>query len=851
MKINANELLLMNKKIRFGEGQEIEKPAQAIIPEAGNDKPQTGLNALMFKGMNNLVSNPELAQEVGAMNEDAPRKLESAEGYITPYKSNIAFQGKANKFKTFGMAALMALMSFGATSTLTSCGEDTVIESYEKTETNINIDLSILQTLIDEIKGLREDMAKRDEANAQKYDQILTMFNQVISLMNQQQLSQDKFFSLFLSNQQVMIDIMVANGMKQDEANKKLDDILAAVESGKMTVQQALQQITDLLGGIKDLLADAIAKFTEYTEKMLEKQDELINTNKAGFEELIKDGKISNDKLDKLTQQSDSLIILGNKASEERNAIKEAIEKANLDNNANFEAVVSALNVNKDALIAALKQMGYTQAQIIKMTAKEIKDAINNNTQMTAKGNELLVQITKQLQALPELVEQGSITNSQLKEFYELYKEATKEGGEFNQTTIDKLEQLANKLDSIQGTLDEINKKLQTLVVEVQAFRTDYVNDKKDEMNLLKEVIKENRFQTSVLENMQKTQENMDKNLAGLKSNTDELLSIAKDDTKFKQLMEAISNIQGGGSSSNITKADLEAMFKSLGITLGDAINMSQSDLIKAIENFQKTYIETEQKQTEELQTINSKLDDLKIFAGLDKDEIVAAIKDAAAANSKENADITKELQTVNAKLDKLQATVDAMFKQVGSMASNMNTYFTQFNNQFNKALGYLENIDKNVSNLNAAMTVANSYLKNLDTPLSELKKALEEIKDAMGENAGSVDMDKLEKMWKEHDEANFNKYKELLKNMDITVDVNTDKIEDLLDSIDGKMDLIKDNSDILNKIYNKIKDIDFTSPDYSNKLDEILEVLKNFKCNCECGKNNEGILGDLDKILG
>ena len=667
--------------------------------------------------------------------------------------------------------------------------------------------------------------------------------------MKEQQLTNETFQNAVLANQQVIIDLLVSQGMKQDEANAKLDAILKSVEDGKMSAQEALKQITNLLNGIKNILSDALNKFTEYADKMLNKQDELININKAGFEELINTGKISNEKLDRLTEQSDSLIVLNNKASDERKSIKEAIEKANLDSNANFETVVSTLKINQKDLINALMKMGYSQEQIIKMSASQIKEAIEKNTQVTENGNQLLVKITNQLKTLPQLVEQNKITNSQLKQFYELYKDATSNKGDFNEATLEKLQQLADKLDKIQGTLDEINKKLQTLVVEVQAFRTDYVNDKKEEMNLLKDLVKENKFQTSVIVNMQKTQENMDKNLSGLKSNSDELLAIAKDDTRFKELLDAIKNIQGGGSSSNISKTDLEAMFNALGIKLADAINMSQSDLIKAIENFQKTYIATEQKQTEELQTINKKLDDLKAFDGLNKDDIIKAIKDASEANSKENADMTKELQNISGQLDKLQAAVNAMFKEVGNMSSKMNTYYSQFSNQFNKALDYLESIDKSTANLYASMTVANSYLKNLDTPLSDLKKAINEIKDAMGNNAGSVDMDKLEQMWKEHDEANYNRYKDLLKNLDIKVDTST--IEGLLKSIDNKMDLIKDNSDILNKIYDKIKNIDWNSPDYNGKLDQIIEILKNFKCNCKCGKNNEGILGDIDKVLG
>ena len=62
MNINATELLLLNKKIKFGEAgvnndvKEGSNP-NVILPSPEENKPQTGMNALMFQGLNNVVSN--------------------------------------------------------------------------------------------------------------------------------------------------------------------------------------------------------------------------------------------------------------------------------------------------------------------------------------------------------------------------------------------------------------------------------------------------------------------------------------------------------------------------------------------------------------------------------------------------------------------------------------------------------------------------------------------------------------------------------------------------------------------------------------------------------------------------
>ena len=61
------------------------------------------------------------------------------------------------------------------------------------------------------------------------------------------------------------------------------------------------------------------------------------------------------------------------------------------------------------------------------------------------------------------------------------------------------------------------------------------------------------------------------------------------------------------------------------------------------------------------------------------------------------------------------------------------------------------------------------------------------------------------------------------------------------------KKKIIKQNNDILKQILDKLNN----SPDYTAKLDKIIDLLEKFKHNCNCGNNNEGILDELDKILG
>ena len=197
--------------------------------------------------------------------------------------------------------------------------------------------------------------------------------------------------------------------------------------------------------------------------------------------------------------------------------------------------------------------------------------------------------------------------------------------------------------------------------------------------------------------------------------------------------------------------------------------------------------------------------------------------------------------------MKKLQTTVDAILKSIGEQASKTDVYFKKWDNKFDEILGKLDNFKSQLTTIIANQKTAQIYLNSLQKEVENLKV---EIKNIQNQGGTGVDYNKLDEMWKEHDKANYEKYSKLIK--DLGLDTSKLKtVEDLLKSIDSKMDNIKDNSDILTKILNKLNDFETKHPDYNGKLDKIIELLKKFKFNCNCGNNNEGILGELDKILG
>ncbi len=537
-------------------------------------------------------------------------------------------------------------------------------------------------------------------------------------------------------------------------------------------------------------------------------------------------------------------------------------------------SLTSCVDVKQDVVV----DMDAITEMMSKMT-----EILNQIKDQNASNNELLTQMNTYMLQLIEEVKNGNISAD---EFYnkmfeymvanqtnqELIINQLVQNGKTQEEANQLIQQLIKDVNSgfisaeeawdtiqkllgeIKDTLDDMNAKLTTLINEFQAYRTEYTNDKKEEFKKLDQLIQDNRIQTAILDDMKEAQKGMAENLEGLKANSDTLLTIAKDDTRHKELIEAIKNVQaGGGNSTEIDYDKLEAMFEAMGIKISDAINMSSKELEQAIRDFQTSYVKNEAEQTELMASINEKLENISNFQGLNKDEIINAIDKVTSAVNSNSANIVDEIKNLEAQIEKLQATVDAMFKAFGEYTNMVNKYFSMFDAKFDSVLNSLDKIDTDMDQIIANQTIANKYLENLNNSVEDLKVQINEIKVIIEGNEGGsgsgITLEQLEKLLKERDEANFEKYKELLENLNIKVDIDTSTIEDLLKEIDEKMNIMNENNKILQEILDLLKGIDWSHPDYSAKLDEIIEILKSIDKNCS--SCNEGILGDLEDTLG
>ena len=813
MNINSNELLLL-KKVKFGEDT-TNKQAElnAVVTEPSTEvSPQEAMKALNFQGLNNVVSNPELASELKIMNEEInPQEAEKSEAsneeYVAPYKSNIAFQGsKAAFLKKPLMSMMVALSMLGGAATLQSCDdkEVVVVPGSSDVSVTVNVDMTAITAIFQQMQMMWQQMLDQQKITNEQMQKNNEFMQKLITLYQQGNASANEFYSKMYdfimsstANQEIVISLLEQNGMTLEEAKNTLNQILFS----NKTDSEKMDQIIKLLGDIKGLVSQAV----NYLEKAEQDRAKLLST----ADDIKNATYVGNEQREKLIAQNDSLIASNKLVNENLTAIGIKIDNASLKSDAKFDEVVSTLKMNKNDLIRVMVRLGFTQNQIINMNAAEIKAAIKENTEATKNTNTRLEEI-----------------NNQLKDNHTDVKEAANE---------------------IINLLNQINSNILELTNSFNNFVKGYKEDKNQAMKMLCQIIRNGRVQTSILASIQNTQKNMATDISGIKANTDALLDIAKDDTKYNELMKQLKEIASKGSS-NIDYQKFEQMFKLLNMNLTDVIKMSRSELVAAIKDFENTYVKTEQKQTEELQTIQAKIDDLQIFISNNNNkDLLDAINKLNQSVNNGNADVTNELKNIEAQLNKIQATLDSIFKSIGSQASKTDAYFQKWDAKFEAILGSIDDLKSRLNTMIANQKTANVYLNSLDNEVKNLKAEIQKLQNQGGSN---IDYDKLDQMWKEHDAANYEKYSKLIKELGIDP-TKLKNIEDLLKSIDSKMDYIKENSSILTNILNKLKDFAAAHPDYNGKLDKIIKLLENFKFNCNCGNNNEGIQGKLDDILG
>ena len=801
MNINANELLLLNKKVRFGE--EAGKPAQPQIieqPTTQETNPQAGMNALMFQGMNNVVSNPQLATNLSVMREEVAEEGQQTvkndtQDEAAPLKTNVAFQGKASRFKNIAMSALMGLMTLGAASTLQSCQPDVNVSQ------SVDIDMTAITEMIAQMQALMQQMKEQQEITNSQLQTMNAYLLQLMQEVKNGNINQEQFYQKMYaymiqneSNQEIIIQQLVNNGKSQDEANKLIKDLIAKVDAGIISAQQAMETIQNLLGDIKGLLGQVLSSLTK------------AENDRAELIELAKQG---NANTSTLIDKADEFIKSSNTANAKLDEIKSSIEKANMDSNANFDAVVKTLNMNKDQLIGVMMKLGYTQAEIQKMTAGQIIAAIKENTQVTKNNNATLNEILAE-------VKSGKLSA----------EEASKK--------------IINLLENIQKSLDQV----------IVSIKDHYHND------------------ANVTVYLQKIQELLEKN-----------------NDKTDSTNEILNNIYNLVETNGTKADDMGKQILNYIAAVGFEMNRNFGKLI------------------EEVQTGNGKLDYMtELMVALNKqvkqngedgkklgNEILNYL---GAVGFEMNRNFTAVLNAINngtAKLgdiEKLVAQLNTLVKEnnennqklgnqiinyLGKLGTDMNKDFTAILNAINKGNA---GTDKLQDLLEKVLEKQDQNMNKIDTNCKAIIEAMGNIK----VDGGKIDLSSIEAMLKDL-LAQSKKNGNTLSSIDGKLDVIQLTQQAILDKINAEAhkgdERYTETNALLKEILGKVgkqngkyddgellKVLNNLSNLIDTKLGDILKAIKNHdvkvtvdvtgkvKCECNCGKKDEGIIGDLANAL-
>lgn len=485
---------------------------------------------------------------------------------------------------------------------------------------------------------------------------------------------------------------------------------------------------------------------------------------------------------------------------------------------------------------------------------KEVKNSINSGTEnimnalVDIKGSvdniaDLIKEFpeyTTQLNEIISGIKTGNKSMSEVKDLIEQVLNQAVKNGDTQVSILNKLNEIQNanksdgeKLADMLKLLGEIKVTLDGIAGDLKAhFKNDATVNKYLEQ-ILAEAKKNNAKTDATNELLQKLYTLVEK--LGSKGDAmgkeiiNAIANLGLDMTaNFDKLLDAVNN--GNVKLDNIT-ALLQKINANVvkngedGKKLGDQIlNYIAAVGFEMNQNFSKLL--------DAVNNGNVKLDDIK--------ELITQLTTQVKQNGEDGKKLGKEI-------------LDAINK----LGVDMNTNFT----------AVLEAINKGVAGADSLRDLLEKVLEKQDKNTKAIIEAIGNIKVGSG---GTVDLSSIEKMLAEllkQSQKNGN----ILSNIDAKTDVIATTTKSILEALNkefGKNDeRYKNINNLLTVIANKndgkgndkvlLEKLD----KILQKLDEIKDAIKNHKvevdvtgkvtCECNCGSKHEGILGDLNDLLG
>ena len=428
-------------------------------------------------------------------------------------------------------------------------------------------------------------------------------------------------------------------------------------------------------------------------------------------------------------------------------------------------------------------------------------------------------------------------------------------------------------VDQIMDILGNIDNTLTDILAEIKGLRDDIANNhkeymaiRKEDLDMLSKLYANGLLQTQYLEGLKADSEKRNEYLANLEQNTKDLINIITDKEKYAQFLADLKALM----PSDIDYTKFEAMFAAYGLKIEDVVNMSNEKLVALLKDWMINDLGNETKQNELLDSINSKLAILENLPNWNFEGIQASIDALRAAMQADNKDIMALIKDVIMKMDEVIAKLDTLVDNTGDIVKNMNNQQAYWeaalklfgeNNELLKEIKEdqkvtnktLEGFKTNFDNIEKNQKTQISYLNILTNDLAGLRKTVEELELTVNVEGGMT-REEFESVLAERDPKMLEAFEALIQKYGfdkIPGDVQT--IKDLLDDLN---DLVANQTDysaqldriiaLKGEILDFLKNLDFSDPAALAKLDKIITLLENWKCNCECGgssdKNDESI---------
>ena len=556
------------------------------------------------------------------------------------------------------------------------------------------------------------------------------------------------------------------NGNKLDTISGQLAEVLEKLDNKSISDAEALAEITRILNNIdsnvsdiKELITTAIDNFNQYAADRAKAEKELLAEVKS-----------NNRTQQKILSLGRALLGIELQQNAELESIKSTLESGFENMNTGFKNVCKTIGISEAKLESVLIGMGYTQAQIQKMTAADIIKAINKNTAETKTSN-------SKLQTIIDKLDAGTLTSEQAAS-----------------QIIELLEGINENVSAILNALNQHFAKYDKDMAELKAWQ--FKNNAE-----LKQI------------------KNYGKFVAGMASDIRNMTVDLKD----------IKNQIKNGVSIDYSK--LQAMF--------DKINANQQMSADQIIARLDAFIAGQEGLADKLDTTNDKLDKLGFVVSND---VITAINNISVQPDDKVAD------AVNA----LNAKMEELLKVVKQIASSLDSYAKSALQGISENNTILGKIEAKLGNIGTSLSLLTTYVNQSNNKLDAIKTAIDNLKAEVAKLEAKyqrpLTADELQAVLHaeltEHDAGNQSFYENLLKQYGASSPADLSEV----------VDLQKASNALLLDILNKLKAMDKTAPDYNEKLNQIIDLLKNFKCECTCSgdsNNNqqihEGVIGIIE----